>query len=340
MNFDLNTIWFILIVIILAGYTILDGFDFGVGILHLLHKTDNERRLSINSIGPLWDGNEVWLVVGGGALFAAFPEVYATVFSGFYDAFILLLMMLIFRGVAIEFRSKRESKRWRQAWDVCFFAGSLGASIILGIAFGNLAQGIPLDSSKNVVGNFFDLFNPYSILVGLTAVSLLTLHGAIYLIMKTEGEMQNAVSRRIRIFIFVFIFFYVVTTISTFIYQPHLLEVFRKEPWLIVFPVMTLLLVLNIPREIHFGRLFLAFLTSSGTIALLIALIAIGLFPNLIYSVPDPQNSLNIYNSASTKTTLTTMLIVACIGMPLVLGYTGLVYWVFRGKVKLDKNSY
>ncbi len=337
---DLNTIWFILIVAILSGYTILDGFDFGVGILHLLNKGDDNRRLSINSIGPLWDGNEVWLVVGGGALFAAFPEVYATVFSGFYNAFILLLVMLIFRGVAIEFRSKRDNPNWRKGWDICFFAGSLGSALLLGVAFGNLARGIPLDGNKNVIGGFLDMLNPYSILVGLTAVSLLTLHGAIYMIMKTEGEMRNNINKYLKTLIFIFITFYSVTTISTFIYQPHLLKVFEQNIWLGIIPVATLLLVLNIPREIHLGREFKAFLSSSGTIALLITLVAIGIFPNLVYSDPNPQNSLNIYNSASTKTTLTVMLIMACIGAPLVLSYTVVIYWIFRGKVKLDKHSY
>ncbi len=337
---DLNTIWFILIVAILAGYAILDGFDFGVGILHLMHRTDEDRRKSINSIGPLWDGNEVWLVVGGGALFAAFPEVYATVFSGFYNAFIILLVMLLFRGVAIEFRSKREDPKWRKSWDFLFSAGSFGAALLFGVALGNLARGIPLDEKKNFMNGFIDLLNPYSILVGLTAVSLLTLHGAIFLIMKTDGEMRNNVTKIIRKLIFVFISLYIVTTISTFIYQPHLLEVFFRNVWLIIIPVMTLILVLNIPREIHFKREFKAFLSSSGTIALLISLVAIGIFPNIVISEPDLRNSLNIYNSSSSKRTLTTMLIIACIGAPLVMSYTIAVYWIFRGKVKLDKNSY
>lgn len=337
---DLNIIWFILIVVILAGYAILDGFDFGVGILHLFHKTDEDRRKSINSIGPLWDGNEVWLVVGGGALFAAFPEVYATVFSGFYNAFIILLMMLLFRGVAIEFRSKREDPKWRKGWDIFFSLGSLGAALLFGVALGNLARGIPLDEKKNVMSGFIDLLNPYSILVGFTAVSLLTLHGAIFLIMKTEGEMRSNIVRIIKKLIFAFISLYIITTISTFIYQPHLPEVFFKNIWLAVIPIATLLLVLNIPREIHFNREFWAFLSSSGTIALLISLVAIGIFPNLVISDPNPQNSLNIYNSASSESTLTTMLIIACIGAPLVISYTIAVYWIFRGKVKLDKNSY
>lgn len=337
---DLNTIWFILIIIILAGYAILDGFDFGVGILHLFHKGDEHRRMSINSIGPLWDGNEVWLVVGGGALFAAFPEVYATVFSGFYNAFILLLLMLIFRGVAIEFRSKSGSSKWKNTWDILFSLGSFGSALIFGLALGNLARGVPLDGKKNITAGFLDLFNPYSLLVGLTAVSLLTLHGAIYLILKTEGDMRENIIRRIKILIFIFISLYVITSLSTFIFQPHLFEVFKNNPWLGIIPVATLLLVLNIPREIHLKKEFRAFLSTSGTIGLLIILVALGIFPNMVYSVSNPQNSLNIYNSASSKSTLTTMLIIACIGAPLVMSYTILIYWVFRGKVKIDKHSY
>lgn len=337
---DLNTIWFILLVAILAGYAILDGFDFGVGMLHLFNKGDENRRLSINSIGPLWDGNEVWLVVGGGALFAAFPEVYATVFSGFYIAFILLLIMLLFRGVAIEFRSKRDNPQWRRFWDICFSVGSFGSALLLGIAFGNLAAGIPLDSKKNVIGGFLDVLNPYSLLVGLTAVSLLALHGGIFLVMKTEGEMQKNIKKKIKPMIFIFILMYLTTTTATFLYKSHLLEVFKKNIWLGVIPLATLLLVLNIPREIHLGKEFKAFLSSGGTIALMIILVAVGIFPDIVFSISNPQNSLNIYNSSSTKSTLTTMLIIACIGAPLVISYTVLIYWIFRGKVKLDKHSY
>ncbi|MCY7363618.1 MAG: cytochrome d ubiquinol oxidase subunit II, partial [Ignavibacteria bacterium] len=182
--------------------------------------------------------------------------------------------------------------------------------------------------------------NPYSILVGLTAVSLLTLHGAIFLIMKTEGEMRDNISKHIKKLIFVFISLYIFTTISTFIYQPHLLIIYKQNIWLVFIPAATLLLVLNLPREIYFKREFRAFLSSSGTIALLIGLIAIAIFPNLVYSPANPDNSLNIYNSASTKSTLTTMLIIACIGAPLITSYTIVVYYIFRGKVKLDKHSY
>src|SRR5690606_39928220 len=169
---DLNTTWFILIGALLTGYAILDGFDLGVGALHLLVKKDEERRTLINAIGPVWDGNEVWLVTGGGALFAAFPDVYATVFSGFYTAFMLLLFVLIFRAVAIEFRSKQEAKWWRQMWDVLFSLASIFIAFLMGVALGNIITGIPVGSDKEFMGSFFSLINPYTILVGITTVSL------------------------------------------------------------------------------------------------------------------------------------------------------------------------
>ena len=177
---DLNTIWFILFVIIIAGYLILDGFDMGVGVLHLfVAHNDDERRVSINSIGPVWDGNEVWLVLAGGALFAAFPFVYAALFSGFYSALMLVLLVLIFRAVAIEFRSKRPSPRWRSSWDFIFWITSLGLALLLGVAFGNILSGVPVDANGNIAGfaGFsFDAFRP---VVGVTTVSMVALHGAI-----------------------------------------------------------------------------------------------------------------------------------------------------------------
>jgi cytochrome d ubiquinol oxidase subunit II len=188
---DLNTIWFGLIGVLLTGYAILDGFDLGVGALHLLTTKDEHRRLMINAIGPVWDGNEVWLVTGGGALFAAFPEVYATVFSGFYLAFMLLLCMLIFRAVAIEFRSKQPMRWWRQMWDVSFSVASLGCSLLFGVAFGNIIWGVPLDAQREFAGSFLGLLNPYALLVGVTTVALFMMHGAIYVVLKTEGELHE-----------------------------------------------------------------------------------------------------------------------------------------------------
>jgi cytochrome d ubiquinol oxidase subunit II len=192
----LNIVWYALFVIIIAGYLIMDGFDLGVGILHpFLAKNDDERRISLNSIGPVWDGNEVWLVLGGGALFAAFPMVYASLFSGFYAAMMLVLLVLILRTVAIEFRSKRPAPRWRSAWDWVFFGSSLGIALLLGVAFGNIMQGVLLDAQGNIGGTILDLLNPYALLVGVTTIFMLATHGAIYLSMKTEGELLVRVKR-------------------------------------------------------------------------------------------------------------------------------------------------
>jgi len=181
---DLNTIWFILIAVLYTGYFVLEGFDFGVGILlPFLSKADVERRAIINTIGPHWDGNEVWLLTAGGATFAAFPQWYATMFSGFYLPLFLLLVALILRGVAFEFRSKDPNPRWRSLWDWCIFAGSLVPALLLGVAFANLAQGVPIDSNMEYTGGFFNLLNPYEILAGVTTIIVFTLHGAIFLIM-------------------------------------------------------------------------------------------------------------------------------------------------------------
>jgi cytochrome d ubiquinol oxidase subunit II len=307
-TFDLNTIWFILIGVLLTGYAILDGFDLGVGALHLLVKDDTERRLLINSIGPVWDGNEVWLVTGGGALFAAFPHVYATVFSGFYTAFMLLLFVLIFRAVAIEFRSKRESKRWRSTWDVAFSISSIVIAILMGVALGTLA--------------------------------LFMMHGAIYGVLKTEGELHDKIRGWVNNTIIFFVIMYVTTTMATLIYYPHMIDHFKNEPALFLVALLNMLAIANIPREIHHGRDFRAFLSSAASIAALLALFAIGLFPNIVLSNPNPEYSLNIYNAASSQKTLGIMLTIAIIGIPFVLAYTVSIYWVFRGKVKLDAMSY
>jgi cytochrome d ubiquinol oxidase subunit II len=337
---DLNTTWFILVAVLLAGYAILDGFDLGVGILHLFIKGDTERRLAMNAIGPVWDGNEVWLVTGGGALFAAFPEVYASAFSGFYTALMLLLVTLIFRAVAIEFRSKRPSPRWRQGWDIAFAIGSFGAALLMGVAFGNVAAGVPMDANHNITSGLPGLLNPYALLVGVTTVVLFAMHGAIYLVLKTEGELQARIRGWVRPLIVWFVICYALTTMATLLWQPHLAERMRAQPIWFLVPVLTMLAVANVPREIFHGREFRAFLSSSAAIGLLITLIGVGLYPNLLLATHDPANSLTIINGASSQKTLRIMLVIAIIGVPLVLAYTAGIYWVFRGKVKLEKTSY
>jgi cytochrome d ubiquinol oxidase subunit II len=340
MSLDLNTVWFGLVGVLLTGYAILDGFDLGVGALHLLTREDTHRRIMINSIGPVWDGNEVWLVTGGGALFAAFPEVYATAFSGFYMAMMLLLFALIFRAVAIEFRSKRETRAWRRTWDVGFSVSSILGALLIGVALGNIAWGIPLDQHHVFVGNFWSLLHPYALLVGVTTVALFMMHGAIYVVMKTEGELQAKIKGWINNTIIFFVICYTTTTMATLLYVPHMTVNITDNAWLFVVPILNMLAIANIPREIHHQRYFRAFLSSCASMAALMLLFGIGMFPELIRSTPLGENSLTIYNAASSAKTLGIMGIIALIGMPIVLAYTFAVYWIFRGKVKLGASSY
>ncbi|MEJ5287280.1 MAG: cytochrome d ubiquinol oxidase subunit II [Bacteroidota bacterium] len=337
---DLNTIWFILIGVLFAGYAILDGFDLGVGMLHLLVKNDLHRRTFLNAIGPVWDGNEVWLITGGGALFAAFPEVYATVFSGFYIALFLLLVVLVFRAVAIEFRSKRESTSWRQKWDIAFSLASYLIAFLLGVAMGNIIVGVPLNKFHEFVGNFWTLISPYTVLTGITTVALFMMHGAIYLVLKTEGELQTIVKRWVNNTIIFFVICYVSTTMITLVYVPHMTQHFKDFPILFIVPLLNMLAIANIPREIYHQRYGWAFISSCASIAALLALFAIGIFPNLVPSNPNPEYSLTIYNAASSQKTLTIMLIIAIIGVPFVLAYTTAIYWTFRGKVKMEDLNY
>lgn len=337
---DLNVIWFVLVGVLFIGYAVLDGFDLGVGALHLFARTDQQRRLMLNSIGPVWDGNEVWLVTGGGALFAAFPHVYATVFSGFYMAFMLLLVMLIFRAVAIEFRSRQPMLWWRRTWDISFSVASLGSSLLLGTALGNIARGLPLSPDREFMGTFWDLLNPYALLVGVTTLALFTMHGAIYLVLKTEGEMQEQARGWARNAIIGFTISYVTTTMATLLYVPHMADTVREHPELFALALLNMLAIANIPREIHHGRDFRAFLSSAAAIAALITLFGVGMFPDLVTAANDPARSLTIYNAASSPKTLGIMLIIAVIGIPLVLAYTAGIHWVFRGKVRLDRFSY
>ena len=255
---DLNTVWFILVGVLFTGYAMLDGFDLGVGALHLFVKKDEDRRVFLNAIGPVWDGNEVWLVTGGGALFAAFPMVYATVFSGFYLAFMALLCALIFRAVAIEFRSKESWGWWRQMWDVGFSLGSIGSSFLIGVAMGNILQGIELDARGNYIGGFLALLNPYAILLGFTTIALFAMHGSIYLVMKTEGDLQARLKGWVNRTIGIFLFFYIVLNVATLVYAPHILETLRARPWLLVVSALNVLVVMNIPRQNHKGNEFAA----------------------------------------------------------------------------------
>lgn len=337
---DLNLTWYILIGILLTGYAILDGFDLGVGALHLFTKSDEERRIMINTIGPVWDGNEVWLVTGGGALFAAFPDVYATVFSGFYTAIMLLLAMLIFRAVAIEFRSKQPMQWWRRGWDRAFSLSSLLIALLMGVALGNIIVGLPIDASGDFTTSFLGLLNPYALLVGITTVALFMMHGAIYVVMKTEGALQEKVRGWINNTIILFVICYVTLTMATLLFMPHMSEPFKQHPAYSLVALAGMLAIANIPREIHHRREFMAFLSSCASIVALMALFAIGVFPNIVTSTISTDYHLTIYTAASSQRTLGIMLTVAIFGIPFVLAYTASIYWIFRGKVRLDSMSY
>ncbi|MEX0777363.1 MAG: cytochrome d ubiquinol oxidase subunit II [Phycisphaeraceae bacterium] len=337
---DLNLLWFILLGVLLAGYAILDGFDLGVGILHLGARNDNERRVILNSIGPIWDGNEVWLVTFGGALFAAFPEAYATVFSGFYIAFMLLLFALIFRAVSLEFRSKMHTAAWRHIWDYGFFGSSLLASLLFGVAVGNAMIGVPLNERGIFVGTFLGQLGFYPVVVGVLVVSLFAMHGSIYLYLKSEGHLQERVHGWIwRTFGF-FMIMYMFTTIITLVNVPRAVSNFQNYPWAWSVVFLNVLAIANIPRAIYERRPLYAFVSSCATIAAFVFLLGLALFPNLVTSSPLPDHSLTIYTAASSQKTLGIMAIIAAAGMPFVLAYTAVIYWTFRGKVQLGEHSY
>jgi cytochrome d ubiquinol oxidase subunit II len=330
----LNVVWFILLGVLLAGYAVLDGFDLGVGILHPLARSDEERGHFIAAIGPVWDGNEVWLITFGGALFAAFPEAYATVFSGFYVVLMAVLFALIFRAISLEFRSKVAAAGWRRLWDWGFFGASLLAAFLFGAAVGNAMVGVPLDSRGVFVGGLRDLLGPYQILVGLLAVALFSMHGAIYLYLKTDGAVQERLHDWVWHTWGTFLVLYMLTTMVTLATVPHAIRNFERFPWAMGLVVMTVLAVANVPRSIFNRRYRQAFASSALCIAGLVGLLGLAQFPNLVSAKNDPRHSLTIVNAASSQGTLKTMLIVACIGMPFVVAYTGVVYWTFRGKAR------
>ena len=340
MNFDPNTLFYLVLGVAVLMYVILDGFDLGVGALHLFAKTDEQRRIFLNAIGPVWDGNEVWIIIVVGGLFAGFPNVYATVLSGFYSLFMILIAGLIFRAVAIEFRSKRPSHGWRSLWDVVFSFSSLMVTYIIGVLLGNLIQGVPLDAEQNYTGGFLDLFSPYALITGLFAIALCTMHGAIYLHMKTEGEAHQIVHRWINLTITFFMVCFIIVSMATFRVASHMMDPFINKPILMILPLLAILSISSIPVQIKREKAGWAFISSCFSILLLLSLYHLGTFPYIVYSPVNPENSLTIYNAASSEKTLKILLLIVLIGVPLVLAYGFWVYRVFRGKVKLDHTSY
>ncbi len=340
LGIDYPTLWFLVVGALFSGYAILDGFDLGAGAWHLFFEDDKSRRVALNAVGPVWDGNEVWLVIGGGALFAGFPEAYATLFSAMYIPFILFLGFLIFRAVSIEFRGKEPMKWWRNLWDISYSLSSAMLAFLLGVVLGNILIGMSLNENYVFTGNWLEFLNPYSIAVGFTSLFLFMVHGAIYLTMKTEGQLFKKITRLLRISILLFISTFIIVTIITITSFPHLTDKFRSDPLLFAVPLLAFLSIANVPRLASKGKYLHSFIFSALSISFLLILVAIELFPVILLSTTDKANSLTVYNAASSDKALGIMLTITAIGLPLVIGYTIFVYRTFWGKVRLDDTSY
>lgn len=343
MEFDLNTVWFGLLGVLFIAYAVLDGFDLGVGIILPFFKSDEERRLALNSIGPVWDGNEVWLLTAGGALFAAFPHVYAGVFSGLYSALILLLGALIFRAVSLEVRSKCEGAAWRRIWDLVFCACSFLIALLLGVACGNLVTGMHVDAAGNIDAGMFGLLNllePIPLFTGVLAVCLLALHGALFLRLKTQGLMQFRTDMLLPAIFAATVIFYIALT-AWIVFGGPLpgTRNFDEYKALGTVPVLAAVALVATGIFLRCRTFKLAFCGTTATIALLILTVGVGMFPNLVPAIGDAGNALTVYDSASKKT-LITMLVIAGLGIPLVALYHVLVYRAFSKKTELDENSY
>lgn len=334
---DLVTVWFILIAVLWIGYFILDGFDLGVGVLlPVIGRDDLRRRVMINTIGPVWDGNEVWLLVAGGATFAAFPLWYATMFSGFYLAFFVLLLALIMRGVAFEYRGKKDSASWRSRWDIAIFIGSVLPAFLFGVAFGNVIGGTaiqPLEGTDpanagnfNYVGNFFDLLNPFSIALGVMTLLVFTTHGAIFLALKSSGEVREA-ARGVALKLGI------VAALSAVVALLWAQAFSGRVAWTLPMVLIAAVLFLAALFMTFKNRDGWAFLLTSGTILFAVASLFVGLFPNVMISTVDPAFNLTVYNASSQEYTLTVMTWVAVIMTPIVVMYQGWTYWIFRKRI-------
>ena len=337
---DYPTLWFLVVGGVFSGYAMLDGFDLGAGSLHLFFKKEENRRIALNAVGPVWDGNEVWLVIGGGALFAGFPDLYATLFSGLYVPFMLFVALLIFRAVSIEFRSKEKMLWWRKLWDTTYMISSSGLSIALGAVLANVLEGMPINEAGDYVGNGWDFLSPYAIIIGLTTWALFMMHGAIYLALKTQGAMYEFVTLWVKRSIIFFILMFLIASGYTMLFVEHMVAPLKEHPVLLLLPLVALLSIANIPRLAEKRHFTLAFVFSALTVSMLFILVAIGLFPTFLASTIDPAYDITIYTSATSEKTLGIMLLMASIGAPLVGLYTFIVYRSFRGKVKLDEHSY
>lgn len=323
---ELYDVWFVLIAVLFTGYFVLEGFDFGVGmLLPVLGRDNRERRVLINTIGPVWDGNEVWVITAGGAMFAAFPEWYATLFSGFYLPLLLILAALIVRGVAFEYRGKRDDPVWQRRWDWCIIAGSLLPAVLWGVAFANIVRGVRLDADHEYVGTLLDLLNPYALLGGLTTLALFLTHGAIFIALKTKGDIRERANRLVVRLGLASAAVTVAFLAWTFAQRATTLSVVLG-----ILAAVALLAGLGANRIRREGW---AFVGTAAAIALAVGALFAGLYPNVLPSTVAQANSLTVANASSTPYTLTIMSWVALVFTPIVLLYQGWTYWVFRKRI-------
>ncbi|GAA3515795.1 cytochrome d ubiquinol oxidase subunit II [Actinocatenispora rupis] len=321
----LTTLWFLIIAFLWVGYFVLEGFDFGVGmLLPYVGRDETARRVAINTIGPVWDGNEVWVIVAGGATFAAFPEWYATLFSGFYLPLLVILAALICRGVAFEFRGTRDDPRWRARWDKAIFFGSLLPALLWGVAFGNIVRGVPLDARHEYAGTVLTLLNPYALLAGLTTLTLFATHGAVFLALKTHGEVRDTARRAA-------LPLGIVAAVAAvgFLVWTAVLRGNLASSLIAAAAALALLTGLAATRA---GRDGIAFTGTAAAIGLAVISLFTALYPNVMPAT-DPAHSLTIHNASSTPYTLRVMSWVALVFTPLVLAYQTWTYWVFRRRL-------
>jgi cytochrome d ubiquinol oxidase subunit II len=341
LGIDYPTLWYLVIGSLFSGYAILEGFDFGAGAWHLFFRKDLSRRIAINAIGPIWDANQVWLVIGGGALFAGFPIMYATMLSAMYIPFMLFLMFNVLRAVAIKFRSAEEMRWWRNSWDIVYSVSCIMIAFLLGVVLGNILQGFALGPNFSYQGGiFFSFLNPYAIMVGFTTLSIFMTQGAIFLLLKTEGRLHARLTFLLKKGMVFFIISFGITTLYTLVFIPEVTANFRENPLYFVVPILSFLAVANVPRLVSQKRYMMALVFSSLTMSFLLILVAIQLYPTLLISTIDPKYSVTIYNAASSQKSLGIMLTIVVIGAPLLATYFFFLYRTFNGKVTLDDTSY
>lgn len=330
---DLQAVWFFLWGLCWALFFMTDGFDFGIGtLLPFLGKEEHDRQVMVHAMGPLWDGNEVWLITAGGVTFAAFPQVYAVMFSSLYSALMLILFALILRGVAFEFRSNVDSLKWKRIWDMCLFIGSFGPALLFGVTFANIFKGIPIDANGLYQGNLLTLLNPYGLMGGIFFVVLFLTHGAVWLAIKSEGPFHDRVVGLVKKLWLLLLVVAVVFLVATYIYTP-LYDNYLAHPALFTVCLITVAALLAVRVFLHQAAYFKAWFASAVTIMGVTFFGIIGLFPDLFPSSLDPVFSLTAYNASSSPLTLKIMLVVVVLIVPIVLAYQIWAYNLFKGKI-------